>query len=453
MNKIIITLLLIFSILAFAKEGGKVAIVQMKRGDVKVVLADGSEVEVKKGDWITEGSLIKTADKSFCKLSFIDKSSMNVGPQSEMKIEKFDKKEAGVINVLSGKIRSKVTKDYLEMDKDKSKLFVRSKASVMGVRGTDFMFSVNKNTNATTAVLFEGSIVFNKISEGDNLKNLEDIVNRGRKINPGEFSIVNANLNKPTVPAKMNSTQLKGLQNNLNLSSDNKKTDQKEIKRSVVPPGLSGEVVAGEEKGLKADLQKIVKIDPESQKMDKEKIKDTKGFVRGNDVRPPDGAIVHIDSGTIIPLGSDSKFDNNKKEWVSSSVGSIDNSGDYIPPKGFKITDEGILLKVDKISGKELRVNIEVRPVDQQAPLDALPTKEFKPREIINKVNEDPKVLVSNPFVKECSGSTCLPPPPVCEGCGIVPPTFQSGTIKPGDTTQTQVIRPRTPVQIRVNKK
>jgi len=45
----------------------------------------GKTQPLKVEDWVEEGAIIKTFEKSFVKLIFIDKSSMNVGPASEMK--------------------------------------------------------------------------------------------------------------------------------------------------------------------------------------------------------------------------------------------------------------------------------------------------------------------------------------------------------------------------------
>lgn len=142
------------------------------------------------------------------KLIFIDKSQMNIGPNSEMKIEKFDGKDSGVIDLVKGKIRSQVTKDYLQIqDRDKSKLFIKTPNAVMGIRGTDFMIATNgKNTSA---VLFEGEVVFNRLDARgiSNSRRLEDIVDRGVRMFPGEFSVVEANRNQPTIPSLLNVRQ------------------------------------------------------------------------------------------------------------------------------------------------------------------------------------------------------------------------------------------------------
>tara|TARA_Y100001936_G_C16085471_1_gene681361 strand:+ start:2793 stop:4049 length:1257 start_codon:yes stop_codon:yes gene_type:complete len=341
-----------------------VAIVKMVRGSAHALLNE-SRVELKVGTWIEEGATVKTSPKSFVRLSFVDKSTMNVGPSSQMKIEKFSKNEAGVINVLSGKIRSQVSKDYLNMDKDKSKLFVKSKSAVMGIRGTDFIFSTSHETGATTAVLFEGSVVFNKFDPSKSIDDLEAIVDRGHRINPGQFSVANAMLAKPTVPAKLASTQFRALKKNTEFVDVAVKEGSK-TKRNLVPPGLSGRAVASTEEGLRelSDIKgnkKEVNID------------DTKGYVRGNEVKPVDGSLVHIDSGTIIPLGKDSKFDPNTREWVSPSF-DVDADGEIVPPQGYMLNDDGTLLKMEKDQFKE--VILEVRPLDEVPGLEEIPVNE-----------------------------------------------------------------------------
>jgi hypothetical protein len=196
-----LVLVLFFSVSAFAQT--KVAIVKLIRGEADV-LTLGKTTKLKVDDWVQNGDVIKTAEKSFVKLIFVDKSLMNVGPKSEMKIESFAGKDSGVIDLVKGKIRAQVTKDYLQIkDRDKSKLFIKTPNAVMGVRGTDFMISTNGTNTAT--VLFEGEIVFNKLDSREDLSSsrLEEIVDRGVKIYPGEFSVMEANRPLPTVPSRL----------------------------------------------------------------------------------------------------------------------------------------------------------------------------------------------------------------------------------------------------------
>ena len=72
-----ISLILAFILLSFIAFSGQstknVAKVKLKRGIASLVAPDGTKAEIKRGMWIKEGSIIKTGDKSFVRLSFIDK--------------------------------------------------------------------------------------------------------------------------------------------------------------------------------------------------------------------------------------------------------------------------------------------------------------------------------------------------------------------------------------------
>lgn len=379
MKNLLIIMMFAFSYGAFSNQGGKnVAIVKLSRGTASVTGPDGKTENIKKGMWVEEGAIIKTAPKSFVKLSFIDKSSMNVGPKSELKIEKFSKKDAGVINVLTGKIRSKVTKDYLQMDKEKSKLFVKSKNAVMGVRGTDFMFSTNRKTGNTTTVLFEGSIVFNKLPKGA-VRDLERVVNAGRKIVPGQVSVAMRNKPKPTLPAKMNSKQFSKLMANVNLAESNVK--KAKAKRSPVPPGLSGDVVASDPKALKEEIKKVTKINVTEVPKEEIDVKASKGFKDGLDEKPADGVMVHVETGAVIQPANDAVFDSNTGEWVSSSMGDVNAAGEYIPPEQINITSDGSF--VTETSDGKLAVipgmGTDIQPVDQMQTFDDAPKVELPP--------------------------------------------------------------------------
>ena len=382
-NSLLLFLITSLSFFAYSSQKSKkVAIVKIVRGNATFIKSDGSSAEIKKDMWLNEGSIIKTGARSFLRLSFIDKSSMNIGPKSELKIEKFSQKEAGVINVLTGQIRSQVTKDYLKMDKDKSKLFIKSRNAVMGVRGTDFLFSANKVTGSATTVLFEGKIIFNNITKDSDIGDLEGIVNRGRTINPGEVSVANKDSKRVTVPAKLSTKQFKSLNKNKEFNSAS--LAPKKATKSIVPAGLNGQVVASDNQSLKASISNVAKINvseisPEDKKR-RASYEDSKGFTKGDDIRPADGIMVHIETGTMIPQGSDSKYDKNTGEWISSTNGSINKSGEYIPPKGFQLADDGSLWKVNPDNGKKIgKVDLVIGlPVDKTQSIEDIKVKPIK---------------------------------------------------------------------------
>lgn len=364
MSFITFVLIAFVSTSAFA-QSTKVAVVKLLRGDVDV-LTLGKTEKLKVDDWVPEGAVIKTAEKSFVKLIFTDKSQMNVGPNSEMKIENFSGKDSGVIDLVKGKIRSQVTKDYLQMkDKDKSKLFIKTQHAVMGVRGTDFIIATNKASTST--ILFEGEIVFNKLSERGavNSSRLEDIVDRGVRILPGEFSVMEANRPMPTVPSLLNIQQRDQLEKNREFEADRSpsNTNSNETTKSVVPAGLDGKTVANTSQVLKSEVVQVSVVDPAKSNGSKD---DAAGFVKGDQVKPANGSFVHVDSGVIIPPASGSVLDANTNTFIASSEsGRVGSDGSYIPPKNVEITNDGkVLITVVDKSG-----DIKVQQIEKPAPI------------------------------------------------------------------------------------
>ncbi len=342
----------------------KVAVVKMMRGKVEA-LSLGKSTPLKVDDWVEEGAVVKTGEKSFAKLIFTDKSQMNVGPSSELKIEKFSDKEAGVIDVVKGKIRSQVSKDYLQMkDQDKSKLFIKTKNAVMGVRGTDFMITTNGQNTAT--VLFEGQVVFNHLPEQgvQTSAQLDEIVDRGVMIKPGEFSVVEVDRPQPTVPAVLNVEQRESLESNVNF--ENKAPPVQESSPvSIVPEGLSGQMVSNTSETIKSEFTEVASIEVPKTEVSE----DAKGFVDGDKVRPANGSLVHFDSGTIIPPAADSVFDPNTNSYIaSSSNGTVSSDGSFVPPANVEITNDGKILVVVPTSGNNEPkvVQIEKPPVTVQ---------------------------------------------------------------------------------------
>jgi hypothetical protein len=363
-NMIVISALsLLVSLPSYA---GKAALVKLIKGEAKAIV-NGKEVSLKADDWVDGGAVIKTSEKSFVKLVFIDKSQMNVGPLSEIKIEKFHSKDAGVIDLVKGKIRSQVSKDYLQIQgKDRSKLFIKTKNAVMGIRGTDFMISTN-GTN-TAAILFEGEVVFNRLSDHklvDSAK-LDQIVDAGVRMFPGEFSAVGEQ-GAPTVPALLNVHQRERLEKNVQFDKNNH-SDAK-VAKSVVPAGLSGTAVSS-------------KPNIETAKSDESKARASAvadSYVKEGHIKPVNGSFVHIDSATIIAPGADAVLDENSNTYIASDkAGSVNADGSYNPPKGINISDDGkILISADgKVAAKEIAPNslpivmVNQNPADQSQKLD-----------------------------------------------------------------------------------
>lgn len=320
-----VMILIILSLLcASAFAGSKVAVVKLIRGEANV-LTMGKTTLLKMDDWVENGAVVKTSDKSFVKLIFIDKSSMNVGPNSEMKIESFSGKDSGVIDLVKGKIRSQVTKDYLQINKDKSKLFIKTQNAVMGVRGTDFMISTN-GTNTST-ILFEGEVVFNKLeNRGETSSSrLEEIVDRGVRMYPGEFSVMEANRPQPTIPSLLNIQQREKLEKNTEFESSRtpSNTTTTDSTKSIVPAGLSGQLVSNTSEVLKTEVAQVVAAEPAPASPASA---DPEGYVKGDAFKPANGSILDAEKGEIIPPGPGSTLDKNSNTYIDGQTNTIVSS-------------------------------------------------------------------------------------------------------------------------------
>lgn len=427
--------LILFSFSAFAQKG--VAVVKLLRGEVMMV-AKGKSTALKKDDWLPSGVVVKTADKSFARIIFIDKSQMNVGPNSEMKIEQFGTGDAGVIDLVKGKIRSQVSKDYLgQKDKDKSKLFIKTPNAVMGIRGTDFLITTNGINSS--AVLFEGEVVFNKVDNAAmreiSTSALESMVDRGVRIYPGEFSVVEANRPIPTVPALMNVQQIETLEKNQDFSQERAPSDQGSAKsgKSIVPSGLSGTAVASNSKALDKEL-KQKGIDGVGSKP-KGDIKVARGFKNGEKVKPANGSFLHVDSGTVIAPPKDAVYDSNTNTFVADgSSGKVAGDGSYIPPKNVTITDSGKVLA--SVNGQIVEVKDSSMVMGENTLSDSLKTiSNTTDVSRITKVDNRTLVLDGAKAVNTNITDQKVEAPTLCATCAIQP---SSATTKPS-TSRVQL--------------
>ncbi len=352
------SLFVFFTFILSPSFAATVATAKLVKGRVEMSYGNKSKI-LNVNDEILEGATIKTAEKSFVKLLFIDKSQINVGSASEMKISKFSGKDSGVIDMVKGKIRSQVSKDYLQMDdKNKSKMFIKTSNAVMGIRGTDFMVSTHENQ--TTTVLFEGDVVFNDnggLGANATSQQLENAVNAGVHIEPGQFSVVDLTHSGPTIPSAMNVQQIETLEKNVNFDQPRAPSHAETPANSIVPEGLDGKVASNNVETLNAEIAQIPSVIKETE---------SDGFVSGDSIKPAGGSFVHIESGMIIPPGPGSAYDANTGTYIAdASTGTVGGDGSYIPPKDVTITQDGKML----VEVKDAQGNVKVQQIDPPKPV------------------------------------------------------------------------------------
>jgi len=363
--KTIYLLSLLFCFNLFANEAATVLILH---GTVTAKAADGKSFSVKKDDKIKVGMVLETGEKSFVKLIFIDKSQMNLGPNSKMEVTAFPKNEAGIINLVKGELRSKVSKDYMNMDKkDQSKLFIKTKTAAMGVRGTDFKVIYNEDNNITSLVTFEGRVSMAAVDERSapdinvNQRVLEQAVSapEAQMVTQGQYSGVNPTLGQgqATEPVKINPQQLESLRSNdtgiREKSPDSASSDGTKSFRSPIPPGVDSKTFANTSNALEKKLEGSVNAQVMPNTAD------------GKQPESPtainsqmSGGFIDLKTSLYIPPPPGSAYDPNTGMYTPPpSYGSVGTNGEYISPKGFEL----------KATGEFVEVKTEI-PKDGRAP-------------------------------------------------------------------------------------
>ncbi|GAB4410838.1 MAG: hypothetical protein OHK0056_14250 [Bacteriovoracaceae bacterium] len=424
-----------FSLPALAEEGVAKAI--LLKGSV-TALEGGNPRNIAQGDWVSEGAQIKTEAKSFVKFLFVDKSTMNLGPNSEMKIDTFPKKDAGIVTLIKGQLRSKVTKNYMEIEnKDKSKLFIKTKSAAMGVRGTDFQVNYNPENNATALVTFEGRVAMAQLENMDAIRQnvsqqvLEKMVSSPEAVivTKGQFSGVSEQTSRATIPVKINPAQLETLQKQeIPMTKEDAKEmglskEQASIKtfRSVVPPGLSGKSVANDAKAVVNVVAKTagITVSAAPRPTISAASPPPEGMVdkATGQIAPTAGGFIDVSTAQYIPPPPGSPFDPQTQTYIPpSSVGSVDPiTGDFFN-KNYKLSSTGQFIPV--VQTTDGRAPASTAGTLQASPPPP-PTAGFLPTIIDPNTASGYLDSATGKFVSTSRGS--LPPSP--EG-GLIDPTL-----------------------------
>lgn len=183
---------------------------QQVYGELKVVKGDVS-IQSGRDSKLTKAAIglrvfpsdtIKTGKDSRAKILMVDKNEINISPDSEIVLQKYvydpaaGKKDV-LLNVLSGKVRSKVEQKY---DGKTTRFQVKTPSAVAGVRGTDFLTSFDSGTKQSQVVTFHGHVEFGQQGAGGAIQNPV-------MVNPGQMSTAAVGT-APTVPVEMPKQQL-----------------------------------------------------------------------------------------------------------------------------------------------------------------------------------------------------------------------------------------------------
>ncbi len=411
---------------AFSGDDQKVAKVIILKGTIKAKNSKSKKAfDLKRGQWLEEGTTLQSGPKSFAKLLFIDKSQMSLGPNSKMAITQFPTKKAGVITLLKGQLRSKVSKDYLKIqNKDQSKLFIKTKTAAMGVRGTDFQVNYNIENKVTSLITFEGRVAMAKIDNfrgiasrsRDLQKNLEKIVSSKNAVlvTQGQYSGVTPKQKRASIPVKISPVQLDKMKKSDGVNNDRTPTniDNKKKFRNPIPPGVDSKKFVSDNKGVEKEMSAVVgkkvanTIVKKSEKIfnsNKEVLPPPEGFNNRStgEYAPPAGGYVDPETALYIPPPPGSTFDSNAGMYIPPpEMGKIDDrTGDYIPPEGVMVDpDKGLVLDMEMMKKMQESVNNTEDPNRDPASTDGSGTMTTTDKELMHMISTSNEV---NPVINE----------------------------------------------------
>ncbi len=342
-----------------------VAKVLMIKGHAKALYSNGTSVDVHENQSLDEGVSLNTDDKSFVKLIFIDKSQMNLGPNSQMIVSSFPKKEAGIITLIKGQIRSQVTKDYMNIeDKTKSKLYIKTKTAALGIRGTDFQVNFNPENSNTSLITFEGKVAMANIDkkireDGFDQTKLEKVVSSDKAVmvERGQISAVNLNVaERVMAPTLLGTTQINALFKNETGIVENVDSSAKQF-RNPLPPGADSSSFIISDAKVKNGMSDNSKAE-------------SNGFFNSatGEYKLPAGSIIDLKTVNIIPPPANAVFDSNSKTYiVPENYGKIDKiTGEYKSPEGLNLGNNGKFILIDLAAyNKSLQINKEDKSPDK----------------------------------------------------------------------------------------
>ncbi len=286
------------------------------RGDVTILEVGFREAKKAiMGQNITKEASVLTSEKSFIKITLLDKTEISLGPNSKMIINQTPADKVGLISLIKGKIRTEVVKDLAKTN-SQEKFFVKTRSAAMGVRGTNFETMYNPENNITNLITFRGQVALVKTEEQNlnihNALTAKDTV----LVNKGTFAAISDNLTNATAPVKLSPVQYTRLKLN---------------------PEMSEEIVIPKEE-FNTELKKTIN---EYTEISKDEIKNnnlaTHDYDAKNQIlRPTAGGVVDLKTGIYIPPTSDQKSYNSELNIfeLKSEKGTISESGNYIPPEG-----------------------------------------------------------------------------------------------------------------------
>ena len=328
-----LTLLLVFSTNLLSIENPTEDIISdeiIPIGEVKYLRGEayrnGTKLNIKSS--VYEGDTIRTLKSSVVRIAMINESTLTIAPETEMILEEFKSNDENLIHLLKGVMRAKVRNNPANKE---NSLIVKSETAALGVRGTDFQFTYNKKNNVSSVLTFEGIVAFKRITSSKfHYNDLDRELSKSNtyEVKQGEFSSNNLKYGIVNIPTRISSTQFYGLKKNVNYLSS--KVNTKNY-RPTIPSGVPSKI-----------------FNSPSQLSNTTKVKNGTSISgtynkSTNQYAPASGGFLDAKTGLYIEPDSKSNYLKEQNLYnPSKEVGTVNSkTGEYIPPKGFKLTPNG----------------------------------------------------------------------------------------------------------------
>ncbi len=146
-------------------------VLMVVKGSVKVQNVNKQLTEAKVGGKVGEGDTVITAADSRAKIVMSDRNVINVNPDTQIQIAKYENDAASgkknvEMNLLQGKVRNNVEQTY---DGEKNKFLIKTPTAVAGVRGTQFLAGFDIKTKMTSIVTFKGAVTLASVGANGTL--------------------------------------------------------------------------------------------------------------------------------------------------------------------------------------------------------------------------------------------------------------------------------------------
>lgn len=189
-----------------------VAVISKAKGDVKIQKQSSSDwMNGKSGMIINSGATIRTGNKGFALIKYIDdKSLIKMRPKSELIIEGTKEKES-----ILKKISVNIGAALFEIEKRQKRFTVETPTAVASVKGTKFLVQVSLENNSTVIFGLEGIL---EICNKDN-KNCKDLTKNFKAVcTKGAITLF-----------ALPNTEIKDIEKTINSIGSSEKEDLKEL--------------------------------------------------------------------------------------------------------------------------------------------------------------------------------------------------------------------------------